>query len=113
MIAFIALAATVILHWTAPGDDGTVGTAAEYDIRYAPDSATVVNWTNAVQCTGEPAPRVAGAAETYSFTLGNGTWFVGLKARDEASNWSGISNIPRVDVDTVPPDAIIDLRVGP
>ncbi|HZG77142.1 MAG TPA: DNRLRE domain-containing protein, partial [Paenibacillus sp.] len=35
------------LSWTAPGDDGAVGTAASYDIRYHTAPITVNNWNDA------------------------------------------------------------------
>jgi hypothetical protein len=40
----VAVDGTVVtVAWTAPGDDGDAGTAAEYDIRYATDPITAGN----------------------------------------------------------------------
>jgi len=57
------MAAQVELTWTAPGDDGNVGTCAEYDIRYSQDSTVLVAWINATQVQGEPTPKVAGSVQ--------------------------------------------------
>ena len=60
------------LSWTAPGDDGTTGTAMTYDIRYSTSAITDANWDLATSATGEPAPEAAGTSqsmvEIYSFT---------------------------------------------
>ncbi|MFH1460573.1 MAG: fibronectin type III domain-containing protein, partial [Candidatus Omnitrophota bacterium] len=42
------------LSWSAPGDDGSTGTAASYDIRYSTAAITAVNWASATQASGEP-----------------------------------------------------------
>jgi hypothetical protein len=87
-----------MLHWTAPGDDGHLGRASEYDVRYAltPVGADTVAWWNAaIPATTEPAPAFAGmpdscsvpgldADETYTFVL---------RTADEVHNWSGFSNV--------------------
>jgi len=86
----------VDLSWTAPGDDGAVGTAAAYDLRYS--SAAIVDTATfdaAAPVAGLPAPAVAGSAETFSVTgLPKGSeYHFALRTRDEASNWSPISNV--------------------
>lgn len=101
---------TVTLRWTAPGDDGNVGTAALYDVRWATANITEQTWGNANQVSGEPTPRVAGTQETFSFPLmlTNGqTYYFAIKAADEASNWSGLSNVVTFTVDTGAPATII------
>lgn len=105
------LAAPVTIEWTAPGDDGATGTAAEYDIRYSTDSTIVAGWTNANQLAGEPLPKPAGSAETHTFALNSGVYFIAMRTRDEAFNWSPTSNIVRATVDGIAPAAILDLRV--
>lgn len=106
-------AAPITLEWTAPGDDGTIGIATEYDVRYAADSATLIAWANATQLTSEPNPKVGGSAESWATSLPAGTWFIAMKTRDEAFNWSALSNIVRHEIDVTAPAAIFDLRVGP
>ena len=86
----------VTLKWTAPGDDGNVGTATTYDIRYHTSGITEGNWNAATQCNGEPSPQSAGNGETFTVNgLNAGThyWFA-LKTADEVPNWSGLSDVP-------------------
>lgn len=109
-----AQAATVNLSWTAPGDDGNVGTAAAYDVRYSTANITEANWAAASQVTGEPAPKIAGSAESFSFplTVVNGTtYYFAIKARDEANNWSALSNVVSVNIDSAPPGTIVTVTV--
>ncbi|MCK4733587.1 MAG: PKD domain-containing protein, partial [Methanophagales archaeon] len=87
---------SIILTWTAPGDDENTGTASEYDIRYSLAQITEANWDYATQCTDEPNPQVAGSTETITVTglSPDTTYYFALKTADEVSNWSGISNSP-------------------
>jgi hypothetical protein len=81
------------LDWTATGDDSTVGRAAGYDLRWAPDSLRLIGWRDATPVAGVPAPAIAGSAESFAFTVPEPPplWF-GLRVVDEAGNWSGTSN---------------------
>ncbi|OCT13411.1 hypothetical protein A8709_17520 [Paenibacillus pectinilyticus] len=83
------------LSWTAPGDDGTTGTAASYDIRYSTSTITSANWASATQISGEPAPSAAGTSQ--SMTVGglsaSTTYYFAIKTSDEASNISSLSNV--------------------
>ena len=105
---------TITFLWTAPGDDGGVGTATTYDLRYSVDSVTLVGWSSAIQLTGEPTPHIAGSSETFTTTitlLDDVKYFFAIKTADEKPNWSVISNIlTKTFTDTTPPAAIIDLR---
>ncbi|MCK4607339.1 MAG: PKD domain-containing protein [candidate division Zixibacteria bacterium] len=94
-------AMTVSLTWSAPGDDGSVGTASQYDIRYAVWPITQSNWADAVQCIGEPIPRPAGSLETYTvMNLTPGTqYYIAIMAADEVPNWSMLSNVLTVRTD--------------
>jgi hypothetical protein len=95
IIAYTTSPRTVTLRWTAPGDDGTSGTAAQYSIRkLAGTEITEANWASAGEVSGAPAPAVAGTAQTMVVDgLTSGVfWYFALKARDEANNWSGVSN---------------------
>lgn len=88
----------VLLTWSAPGDDGSTGTAAGYDIRYSTSAITEANWASATQVTGEPVPGIAGSSQSMfirglkSFT----TYYFAMKASDEVPNLSGLSNIVSV-----------------
>ena len=86
---------TIDLTWTAPGDDDTTGQATTYDIRYSTSEITEGNWDSAEQCTGEPAPQVAGTSETFTVTglLSSTTYYFALKTEDEVPNESPLSNV--------------------
>lgn len=82
----------VTLTWTAPGDDGTTGTASGYDLRYADAALTSANWATASPASA-PSPASAGTTETTSVTVAtSGTVHFALRTGDEADNWSPISN---------------------
>src|SRR3989339_1379498 len=92
-----ATKSSITLTWTATGDDGTTGSAIEYDIRYLEGTVlTSGNWDSAVQLIGEPQPKASGQSETYTVNgLKEDTqYYIGIKARDEIlTNWSELSNI--------------------
>jgi hypothetical protein len=87
---------SITLTWTAPGSDGDIGTASQYDIRYSTSAITEANWGETTQCTGEPIPQVAGSAETFTVTGldQNTAYYFALKAADDIPNWADISNSP-------------------
>ncbi len=93
-----ATISSVALTWTAPGDDGTIGTATTYDIRYATAAITTANWASATKVTGIPAPKVTGSAESFTIAgLSSSTkYYVAVKTADEVPNWSSLSNVPTV-----------------
>lgn len=112
--------------WTAPGDDGNVGTATFYTLKWSlnkPDttssSAMVDWWAAATNLTGLPVPAVAGTFQSYSggpvggWTTGKNYYLV-IRATDDAGNIAEWSNVAIVNIpDTAPPSPIIDLRVSP
>jgi len=96
---------SVDLSWTAPGDDGTEGTATEYDIRYALTAiADEADWASATQCLNEPAPSPAGTLEQVTVIgLAPGTiYYLALKTVDEAGNSSELSNIASATTSDAP-----------
>lgn len=97
-------ATAVTLLWTAPGDDGTAGQAAAYDLRYSLSPIDSGSFTVATPVSGEPAPQPAGSTE--SFTVSNlspaTTYFFALVTNDEAGNVSGLSNIASATTDALP-----------
>lgn len=101
------------LGWTAVGDDGTTGTASQYDIRYYTDSITDSNWDLATQVLSEPTPQSAGSSESMTITglSGNTKYYFAIKVADEVPNWSGLSNIPSVTTsnETTSPAAVSNL----
>jgi Tol biopolymer transport system component len=85
----------VTLEWTAPGDDGSKGTAACYAIRYSTDSTILKQWDFALRVPNEPLPKPAGTMEKHTITdlPLDSTYYYAMKSQDEAGNWSAISNI--------------------
>ena len=86
---------SLTLTWTAPGDDGDWGTAAQYDIRYSNSLiATEAEWDAATPVAGEPTPEPAGSTETFVVTgLSPATTYCfALKTADDVPNWSDLSN---------------------
>jgi hypothetical protein len=100
------------VRWTAPGDDGTAGTAAIYDVRYSTTAITSANWGSALQATGEPAPAAAGTSQTFTISglSGSRTYYVAVKTTDDYGNISLLSNVVNgTTTDTVAPAPVRDL----
>lgn len=103
---------TLALGWTAPGDDGSTGTASSYDIRYSTTAITNGNWASATTVAGEPVPTAAGTPQTFIITglSPSQTYYVAVRATDDRANVSALSNVPSgTTLDTVPPAAVRDL----
>ncbi|MCR4284168.1 MAG: fibronectin type III domain-containing protein [Parcubacteria group bacterium] len=92
---------SITLNWTSPGDDGSVGTALSYDLRYSTSPITEsstpggTSWSSATQAVGEPTPKIAGSPEFYTSTglTASTTYYFAVKAIDDAGNTSIVSNI--------------------
>ena len=121
------LAATVVdtfrvrLTWTAPGDDGTEGRAARYDLRWGIDTLEVSTWDEATVLALPGAPRSAGLAESLlveGLPLDTTLAFA-LAAEDSAGNRSPLSNVACVRLhvpeppDTQPPSAVDEISAIP
>ncbi len=109
---------SITLTWTAPGDDGSTGTATTYDIRYSTSTITSGNWASATQVSGEPAPLAAGNNQSMVITGLNPstTYYFAIETADEVPNWSALSNVPSgtttAAADTTPPAAVTNLAAG-
>jgi hypothetical protein len=90
-----AAGGTAMLLWTATGDDGVIGRATVYDMRYSTFPITAANFLSATPVAGVPVPQTAGSAESFTLTsLVPGTvYYVALRSGDEVPNWSLISNV--------------------
>ncbi len=100
----------VRLTWTAPGDDGDKGQAAEYQVKYAAKQIKErsdwrtradreISFWAATNCKGEPKPGDAGSAESFTVDrLAPGTHWFALKSYDEQPNQSDLSNVVKVEV---------------
>jgi chitodextrinase len=100
----------VTLRWNAVGDDGFVGRAARYDLRWstAPiDSASFANATPAPA----PAPGPSGAGDFATvFNLPESTpvWFA-IEAVDSIGQRGPLSNVASATTTGIAPDPIADL----
>jgi hypothetical protein len=87
------------LTWTAPGDDGTTGTATGYDIKLSHAPITAGNFGAAApleRWIDPPSPLAAASPETpIVFGLNpDSTWYFAIQTHDEVPNLSGVSNSP-------------------
>lgn len=85
----------VTLQWTAPGDDGTVGQADLYDIRYSTQPINQANFDNATQVDDPDHPLPSGTTQflTVSGLESMTKYYFAIKTADENLNWSPISNV--------------------
>lgn len=110
---------SVVLLWTAPGDDGTVGRATSYDIRYRTTTIsgtdTLSWWNAATQVVGEPVPSTSGVTDSMRVRglTPLTTFYFLIRAADEVPNWSGFSNLATKTTsgDLTAPAAVADLTV--
>lgn len=109
---------TLTLTWTSPGDDGTAGTAHHYDLRYSTSGATLSGWSGALGLSPRPTPLPGGTVAQFTVTgLSPGTtYYFGIAAADEVTNWAPVSNVASATTmtgvttsDTTPPARITNL----
>jgi hypothetical protein len=99
--------------WTAPGDDGSRGQAASYDLRYSLPPLPA-GWDTAIAVPGLTSPRRAGLSETVTVESleRRKVYQLALKTTDDAGNVSGLSNVVEAETgDVTPPSRITDLAV--
>lgn len=95
---------SVVLNWTATGDNGTIGRATRYDLRYSPipivedgtpitDPEKMVEFKNAIPVTGVPAPAPSGDLEIFNVMglVSNTPYSFAIKAIDGAGNIAPLS----------------------
>jgi hypothetical protein len=76
----------IVLRWTAPGDNGSIGTAAAYDLRMSTTAITTGTFGSATLLPSLPVPLPSGTVQTYivtGLTPGRAYSFA-IKARDGA-----------------------------
>jgi hypothetical protein len=99
IVSSAAWADSITLTWTAPGDDGNVGRAASYELRYSTSpvgGADTLGWWQQATTLGVlPPPLTAGSREQFTVSgliTGTRYYFV-LRSSDEVPNVSAFSNV--------------------
>ncbi|MDY6965069.1 MAG: invasin domain 3-containing protein [Halobacteriota archaeon] len=87
----------VNLTWTAPGDDGSTGTALGYIVRYS--TSQITNQGEFDSATDYPnswTPLIASSNESYTLSglTPNTTYYFAIEAFDEVPNQADLSNCP-------------------
>jgi hypothetical protein len=93
--AITASGATVT--FTAPGDDGLIGTVSGYDVRIrAGDPITADNFDSSMPVAATIAPTVAGSIQTLQLAnlLPETDYWVGIRAYDKCRNDSDLAIVP-------------------
>ena len=85
----------ISLSWTASGDDGNLGSASVYDIRYGTEPINESNWASAVSVYNEPVPLAAGSDQVFTIIglASNAEYYIAIKVIDDSNNVSLLSNI--------------------
>ena len=89
---------SVMLMFTAPGDDGQIGRAAQYDIRFSQSLITESTFSTASRFDTTQLPNVGTVPDTViiSALLPVTRYYFAVKVGDEAGNWSDISNVDSI-----------------
>lgn len=100
-ISSIASAATynsATVTWTTPGDDGIIGTATQFDLRYSTSPITAANFASATRFMATPTPAAPGTVQSCTVTglNANQTYYFAIKTGDESNNWAAISNVTSI-----------------
>jgi len=110
---------TVSMSWTAPGDDGAVGSATSYLIRYSNLPIANIHCFRHLSYDIENfiVPAVSGTVENHiavDLEAGKLLYFA-IVAVDEAGNWAPVSNYvsTTVTIDTMKPETITGLTATP
>lgn len=110
---------SVILTWTAVGDDDSTGTASEYEVRYNTANITTKNWSKSTKVEGVTKPSASGTKEklTVKKLKAETKYYFAIKVSDEKPNTSALSNILSATTkkvgesgDTTPPGKISNLN---
>ncbi|MDY6965813.1 MAG: invasin domain 3-containing protein, partial [Halobacteriota archaeon] len=103
------------LTWTAPGDDGSTGTASGYIVRYS--ASQISNQSEFDSATDYPnswTPLVAGSSEGYTLTglTPNTTYYFAIVAFDDVPYQASISNSPSAVVQTNFTESLAEVEVS-
>ena len=116
----MAASNSIALTWTATGDDGAVGRAMTYDVRYSTSPIAESDFSQAARATRPPAPGNPGSHETMEVgsLAAATTYFFAVKALDEWGNPGPLggtasgTTLPPPTFDSTPASFSADLRTG-
>ena len=111
---------SIVLRFTATGDDGEVGRALGYDVRYGHEPIDPLNFDAQAKASQPPEPSPSGTAELVEVTgLEAGTtYFFAARALDEWGNSGPVGNgasattLPPPTFDSSPTSFSVALRTG-
>jgi len=85
---------SVGLAWTAPGDDGSSGTAVRYHVWFNTEPITTGNLGDCKELAMPIAPQAAGTSEHFAFQMpeADKLYYFVVQAQDEAENLGPISS---------------------
>lgn len=85
---------SITVHWSGSGDDGDLGSAVGYQIAVHSSPLDENNWGAAVEATADISfdPENQRWATTVTALTEGQKYYLGVKAVDEAGNYSSISN---------------------
>ena len=106
----------ITCRWIAPGDDGSDGTATQYDLRYMDCNAALFDWDLATPVADSllPTPSPSGTPESVTLSglfNSNTTYCFAAKSADEIPNWSLISAVSCIDTPDVIPPGVVEITV--
>lgn len=80
------------IQLVASGDDGAVGTAASYDIRYSTSPINAGNFSSATRFNAAPSPAASGTLQSMFINglQAGTTYYLAARASDNVGNTSGI-----------------------
>ncbi len=110
---------SILLNWTAVGDDDYDGTADSYIIKIHTESIDESNWQNIPEIEQSVAPQNAGITESFLLTDLEPltSYYAAIKVLDDVQNISNLSNIVNTVTteipDEIPPGQITDLTATP
>ena len=85
---------SVVLMWTASGDDGSIGQATSYDVRYSLSPITSSNFYEAPRVSWSGSAEPNGNPQLFTVpNLQTGAYYFAVRALDEAENASDMSEV--------------------
>ncbi len=84
------------LTWTAPGDDGAIGRAAVYEVRFSDTQPTTAAQFEQARALLAPFPDPAGSAEQFNVEIPyrHQSGFISVRALDNAGNAGPVTSVP-------------------